>query len=91
MDTELGAWLRRKREELGIAKREMARRLVDVGKDAGDTTMPSVEGMYHNVYRWEQEGGVSERHKLHYCRVLGIHPSQFGPGQGAPPQPPTRV
>jgi tetratricopeptide (TPR) repeat protein len=85
MDSELGAWLRREREERGWARREMARRLVHAGKEAGDTAMPSVEGMYHNVHRWEQEGGVSERHKLHYCRVLGIHPTQFGPGQGAEP------
>jgi tetratricopeptide (TPR) repeat protein len=81
MDSELGAWLRRQREERGWARREMARRLVDAGKTAGDSAMPGVEGMYHNVHRWEQEGGVSERHKLHYCRVLGIHPGQFGPSQ----------
>jgi hypothetical protein len=85
MDTELGAWLRRKREENGWARREMARRLVDAGKAAGDTAMPSVDGMYHNVHRWEQEGGVSERHKLHYCRAFGIHPSQFGPRQPGEP------
>jgi hypothetical protein len=85
MDSELGAWLRREREERGWAKREMARRLVDAGKGIGDTTMPSVEGMYHNIHRWEQEGGVSERHKLHYCRVLGIDPSQFGSGRPAEP------
>jgi hypothetical protein len=85
MDSELGAWLRRQREERGWARREMARRLVDVGKAAGDSAMPGVEGMYHNVHRWEQEGGVSERHKLHYCRVLGIHPGQFGPGRPAEP------
>src|ERR1700719_2576550 len=78
MDSELGAWLRRQREERGWARREMARQLVDAGKAAGDTAMPSVDGMYHNVHRWEKEGGLSERHKLHYCRVLGIHPGQFG-------------
>jgi hypothetical protein len=86
MVSELGAWLRREREERGWARREMARRLVDAGKAAGDTAMPSVEGMYHNIHRWEQEGGVSERHKLHYCRALGIHSSQFGPRRpGEPP------
>jgi hypothetical protein len=85
MDSELGAWLRHQREERGWARREIARRLLDAGKASGDTAMPSVDGMYHNLHRWEQEGGVSERHKLHYCRVLGIHPSQFGPGQPAEP------
>jgi tetratricopeptide (TPR) repeat protein len=79
MDTELGAWLPQQRENRGWDKREMARRLVDAGRAAGDTAMPAVDGMYHNLHRWEREGGVSERHKLHYCRVLGIQPGQFGP------------
>ena len=81
MDSELGAWLRQQREDRGWDKREMARRLVDAGRAAGDTSMPAVDGMYHNLHRWEHDGGVSERHKLNYCRVLGIHPSQFGPRQ----------
>lgn len=75
MDTELGAWLRQQRETRGWDKREMARRLVEAGRAVGDTAMPAVDGMYHNLHRWEREGGVSERHKLHYCRVLGIQPS----------------
>lgn len=79
MDTELGAWLRQQREDRGWDKREMARQLVDAGRAAGDRAMPAVDGMYHNLHRWEHDGGVSERHKLNYCRVLGIHPSQFGP------------
>ena len=83
MDTELGAWLRQQREDRGWDKREMARRLVDAGRAAGDTSMPAVDGMYHNLHRWEHDGGVSERHKLNYCRVLGIHPSQFGPHPSA--------
>jgi tetratricopeptide (TPR) repeat protein len=42
--------------------------------------MPDLDGMLRNIHRWERgEGGVSERHRLHYCRVLAIHPSQFGP------------
>jgi hypothetical protein len=79
MDAELGAWLRRQREDRGWNKHEMARRLIQAGRDAGEG-MPDLGGMLHNLHRWEREGGVSERHKLHYCRVLGIHPSQFGPG-----------
>ena len=79
MDSELGAWLRQQREDRGWDKREMARRLVDAGRAAGDTAMPAVDGMYHNLHRWEHDGGVSERHKLNYCRVLGIHPNRFGP------------
>ena len=85
MDSELGVWLRQQREDRGWDKREMARRLVDAGRAAGDTSMPAVDGMYHNLHRWEHDGGVSERHKLNYCRVLGIHPSQFGPRQPGEP------
>ena len=43
--------------------------------------MPGVDGMCHNIYRWERGGRLSERYKLHYCHAFGIHPSQFGPGQ----------
>jgi tetratricopeptide (TPR) repeat protein len=80
MAAELGAWLRQQREARGWPRAEMARRLVRAGHDAGDTAMPSASSMLHNIHRWEREGGISERHKLHYCRVLGILPSQFGPG-----------
>jgi hypothetical protein len=80
MDAELGVWLRQQREARGWPRAEMARRLVRAGHDAGDTAMPGAGGMLHNIHRWERKGGVSERHKLHYCRVLGILPSQFGPG-----------
>ena len=59
----------------------MARRLIQAGREAGDTAVPELSGMLHNIHRWEREGGISERHKLHYCRALGIHPSQFGPGK----------
>jgi len=66
----------------------MARQLIDAGRAAGDNSMPSTDGMYHNIHRWERgQGGLTERHKLHYCRVLGIPPSQFGLCQ--PGQPPT--
>jgi hypothetical protein len=78
-DSELGTWLRQQRHARGWPKAEMARRLVQAGRDSGDKAMPAANGMLHNIHRWEREGGVSERHKLHYCRALGIHPGQFGP------------
>jgi hypothetical protein len=80
MDSETAAWLRQQREDRGWPKAEMARRLVHAGREAGDTAVPELSGMLHNIHRWEREGGISERHKLHYCRALSIHPSQFGPG-----------
>jgi tetratricopeptide (TPR) repeat protein len=82
MDSEMAAWLRQQREDRGWSKAEMARRLVQAGRAAGDTAVPEQSGMLHNIHRWEREGGISERHKLHYCRALGVHPSQFGPGTG---------
>jgi hypothetical protein len=78
-DSELGAWLRQQRQDRGWTKPEMARRLIQAGRDAGDTAMPGVDGVVHNINRWENEGGVSERYRLPYCGALGIHPSQFGP------------
>ena len=79
MSSELGAWLRQQREARGWAKAEMARRLVQAAREAGDNSVPSAAGMLHNIHRWERQGGVSERHKLHYCRARGIQPGQFGP------------
>ena len=84
MDSETAAWLRQQREDRGWPKAEMARRLVQAGRAAGDTAVPELSGMLHNIHRWEREGGISERHKLHYCRALGIHPSQFGLSTGKP-------
>ncbi len=86
MNNDLGSWLREERQARGWAKAEMARRIVQAGRDNGDTTIPGAASMLHNIHRWEREGGVSERHKLHYCRAFGIPPSQFGP-QPAEAQP----
>jgi len=82
MDSETAVWLREQREDRGWSKAEMARRLVQAARAAGDTAVPELSGMLHNIHRWEREGGISERHKLHYCRALGIHPSQFGLSAG---------
>lgn len=82
MDSELAAWLRQQREDRGWPKAEMARRLVQVGREVGDAATPELSGMLHNLHRWERKGGISERHKLHYCRALGINLGQFGPGAG---------
>jgi hypothetical protein len=85
-DSELGTWLRQQRQDRGWSKHDMARRLIRAGHDAGDTAMPELTGMLHNIHRWERNGGLSERHKLHYCRAYNIHPTQFGPpATGEPP------
>ena len=93
MDSELGAWLRQQREDRGWTKSEMARQLIEAGHAAGDTAMPSLDGMCHNVHRWERgQRRISERHKLHYCRALGIHPASSAPRQrcGTTPRRPSR-
>ena len=75
----LGQWLRRQREERGIARREMARRLIQAGQAAGDTSVPGIESMYQNIRRWETRGtGLTERYKLYYCEVFGITATEFG-------------
>ena len=76
---ELGAWLRRQREERFWSRAEMARRLIKAADSQGDTTMPSVDDVAHNVYRWERgKAGPSERYRLYYCETLGITPDRFG-------------
>ena len=86
MSENLGAWLRQQREARGWAKREMARQLIQAGRSSGDTSMPGMDNMCHNIYRWERgQGGLTERYKLHYCKALGIPPDQFGADPASPP------
>jgi hypothetical protein len=76
-DPAEAAWLRREREKRGWTKMDMVRRLVRAARDGGDATV-SIDSMRRNVYRWEAEGGLSERHRFLCCQVLGIDISQFG-------------
>ncbi len=85
MSSELAGWLRRQRQNRGWPIAEMARQLRRAAADSGDHTMPGGNAMCRNIRRWENgNGGISERHKLHYCRALGIPPGEFGP---SPPPP----
>src|SRR6266571_2494229 len=87
MSSELAGWLRRQRQSRGWPIAEMARQLRRAALDSGDHTVPDCNAMCRNIRRWENgNGGVSERHKLHYCRALGIGAEEFAP---TPPQPPT--
>jgi transcriptional regulator with XRE-family HTH domain len=81
----VGAWLRERRQERGWAVSEMARQLRAAAARAADT-LPSNDALQRMIRRWEagQEGGISERYQLHYCRAFGLAPGQFGPG-GPPP------
>jgi len=68
----------------------MARRLVQAGRDTGDTTLPILDHVYRNIYGWERgEGRPTERYRLYYCKALAIPAAQFGTAPTAPaPQAP---
>jgi transcriptional regulator with XRE-family HTH domain len=76
---DLGAWLRRQREQRSWTRAEMARRLIRAAQVSGDTAMPAVEDVAASIYRWER-GTISpsDRYRLYYCHVLGIPPDRFG-------------
>ena len=79
MAETLGAWLRQQREARSWTRREMARQLIQAGRDTGDTTVPGMDSMCHNIHRWERgRGALTERYKLHYCKAFGIQPGEFG-------------
>ncbi|MGH3191212.1 MAG: hypothetical protein ACRDOL_28995, partial [Streptosporangiaceae bacterium] len=53
---------------------------IRAARDKGDTSVPGIDNISHNIYRWER--GVvapAERYKLYYCTAFGIPFSQFGP------------
>jgi len=78
-EVPLSVWLRRQRETRGWTKRETARRLVQVGKDAGDTAVPGLDDMCRYVYRWERgQNGLTERYRMYYCTAFGIPAAAFG-------------
>jgi transcriptional regulator with XRE-family HTH domain len=86
MSSELGAWLRRQREDRGWTRSEMARQLIRAAKARGDMSVPGADNISHNIYRWER-GAVSpaERYQLYYCGAFDIPFSQFGPKPPASP------
>src|SRR2546430_2872307 len=79
MPSDLGAWLRRQREDRGWTRTELARQLIRAARARGDTSLPGTDNLSHNIYRWER-GAVApaERYKLLYCSAFGIPFSQFG-------------
>jgi len=85
MTGDLGAWLRDQRQAHGWTNSDMASRIIDAGRAAGDKSLPSLDTMCRNVRRWERgHGSITERYKLHYCRALGVPPAQFGSAPAAP-------
>ncbi len=85
---ECGAWLRQQRETRGWARREMGRRLIQAGREAGDTSLPGIGDMCQNIRRWEHgEVKPGERYRLYYCTAFGIPPGQFGTAPAGPARP----
>jgi transcriptional regulator with XRE-family HTH domain len=77
--TTLGAWLRRQREDRGWTRSDMARQLIRAARAKGDSSVPGIDNISHNIYRWER-GAVApaERYQLYYAGAFGIPFSQFG-------------
>jgi hypothetical protein len=86
MSSELSAWLRRQREDRGWTRSGMARQLIRAAKARGDTSVPGIDNISHNIYRWERGVvGPAERYRHYYCLAFGIPFSQFG--KAAPAEP----
>jgi transcriptional regulator with XRE-family HTH domain len=78
----LGEWLRGQRQARAWSRAEMARRLIKAARANDDTSLPGVENICHNIYRWERGTvGLSERYQLYYCVAFGISADEFGAGQ----------
>ena len=91
ISTGRGTWLRDQREARSWNKREAARRLIQAGRDAGDTHMPSPDDLVRSISRWERGSGITERYILYYCKILTIAPAQFGHDTPSGPPAPAAV
>ena len=64
----------------------MARQLIKAARASDDTSLPGIDSICHNIYRWERGTvGLTERYKLYYCAALSLSPDDFGAGE--PEQP----
>lgn len=76
---ELGAWLRRQREARCWTRSELAHRIIKAARDHGDNSMPSVEDVCANIYRWERgRSHPRDGYKFYCCYAFGIPASRFG-------------
>ncbi len=80
-----GQWLRQQRQSRGWSVPEMRRHLREAAREAGDT-LPGNECLGVMIRRWEKDdGGVSERYRMHYCRAFRIPFEEFGTAPVTPP------
>ena len=81
----LGEWLRRQRQARAWSRAEMARQLIKAARARGDTSLPGIDSICHNIYRWERGTvGLTERYKLYYCAALASPPTNSGLGAEQP-------
>src|SRR5216110_3195881 len=84
---ELGEWLRRQRQARAWSRAEMARQLIKAARASDDTSLPGIDSICHNIYRWERGTvGLTERYRLYYCVALGISPDNFGAEEPEQPE-----
>jgi hypothetical protein len=81
-----GGWLRQQRQARGWTVPQMARKLREAAKAAGDA-LPAHDALVGMIRRWERGFGVSERYRLHFCRFLSFtvgsrNPIHAIPGSG---------
>ena len=80
-DQELSKWLRQQRETRFWSRDEMARQLIRAAHAKNDMSVPSVDSLSHNIYRWERGTvGPTERYKLYYSQAFGIPLADFAGG-----------
>lgn len=73
-------WLRQQRLSRGWPVPEMGRRLRAAARAVGDP-LPENHALCAMIRRWERGSGISERDRLHYCRVFGITLRQYASDQ----------
>jgi transcriptional regulator with XRE-family HTH domain len=102
---QYAAWLRAERQHRGWSRPALARRIIDAAHAHGDTSVPGLDSMQHNIYRWERgAAGPAEHYRLLIRTALGLPPPPPppepatstslaipAPGNGARPAPPLTV
>ena len=68
-------WLREQRQARDWNIQQMARKIREAAKAAGDAA-PESGCLATMIRRWEKGGGISERYRLHYCRAFHVPPAR---------------
>jgi hypothetical protein len=72
---QYAAWLRAEREHRGWTRPQMARRPIEAAHIQRDRSVPGLDSMTHNLFRWERGADrSSERYRLLIRAVLDLPP-----------------